>query len=365
MKNSSISNSNSVILSPKEWCVTIILFVVICSIIYIGWFRWEYFEPGSDYRPRCWAERMSDYWSHYRWTRYAQSRYKVALIGDSVFWGQEVDNDQTISHYLNEHYGEEIFANMGIDGLFQTAIRGLVKYYGKYYNNVILQFSPYWLADVNRDLRGNIKRFRHPRIVPQFHPRIHYNNYTLNERLSYKFEHYTRIIPLVRHLIVNYFENKSVVRWMIENPYNCPFSAITFKAGEVMKESRGKSLNWETKEMKLQNHQFIPLEESVQFECFLDTIKRLKKQNVSVFIILGPYNPYILTPESRERLYSLIEDIKQYFEEKQLSYFEAGAILPSEAFADGAGHMLYNGHDMLASDMMKDPGFSEWLRNLK
>ena len=120
MNRSSISNSNALILSPVQWVITIFLFVIICTIVYIGWFSWEQFEPGKDFRPLCWDERMSDYWSHFRWSKYAQERYKVFLIGDSVFWGQEVDNDQTISHYLNEHYEKEIFANLGIDGLFQA-----------------------------------------------------------------------------------------------------------------------------------------------------------------------------------------------------------------------------------------------------
>lgn len=308
---------------------------------------------------------MSNYWSHYRWTRYAKSHYKVALIGDSVIWGQEVDNDQTITHFLNENYGEEIFANMGIDGLSQAGIRGLIKYYGKYYSNIILQFSPYWLADINRDLRGNLKRFRHPRLVPQFHPRIHYNNYTLNERLSYKLDHYLRIFPFVRHIMINYFENKSIAAWMIEHPYNNPFSAITFKAGEVTKEKRGKGLNWETQKMKLQNYKYIPLEESVQFECFLDTIKMLKRRNITFFILIGPYNPYVLIPESRERLYVLLGNVKCYFDEHKLPYFEAGSNLPNSQFADGAGHMLYNGHDILSKELLKDARFQEWLQNLR
>lgn len=366
MNRSSISNSNAQILTLREWAITGILFVVLCTVIYIGWFRWEKFEPGKNYRPRCWAERMSDYWSHFRWSKYAQKHNKVFLIGDSVIWGQEVDYDKTISAYLNRYYGKEIFANLGIDGLFQTGIRGLIKYYGKYYDNIILQFSTYWLSDVNVDLRGNIRRFRHPRLTPQFNPRIRYNNYKFNERLSYKIEHYLKIIPLVRHIIVNYYDNKSVAEWMIEHPYQNPLGAITFQAGEVMREKRGNGLNWEERKFPLRDIQFIPLEESVQWECFKDTIDMLESRRIGCFVLLGPYNPYLLTPKSRARLYALLKEVKHYLDRHNISYFEAGAnILPSKTIADGPAHLLNEGHDILAQEMLQDTLFKEWLANIE
>ncbi len=98
---SSIPNSNNVILSGKEWLITIARFRIIGFGIYYGWYRWEQFRPDPDYRSTCWEERMRDYWSYARWCRYAQPRYKILMMGDSVFWGQEVRNDETISHYMN------------------------------------------------------------------------------------------------------------------------------------------------------------------------------------------------------------------------------------------------------------------------
>ena len=106
-------------LSLREWTVAAVIFLVACTVIQQGWYRWERFERVKDYRLPCFGERMSDYWSFVRWCRFARDQYKVSLIGDSVIWGQEVTNDQTISHHLNEQYGQEIFANMGIDGLHE------------------------------------------------------------------------------------------------------------------------------------------------------------------------------------------------------------------------------------------------------
>jgi hypothetical protein len=53
------------------------------------------------------------------------------IIGDSFVWGQYVSTDKTLSHNLNELEGDNLFANMGLDGLHPAAMDGLLKYYGK------------------------------------------------------------------------------------------------------------------------------------------------------------------------------------------------------------------------------------------
>lgn len=366
MNRSSFSNSNAMILSLKEWVVTLVLVVLISGIIYYGWSSWEIFNPGPDYRETCWAEKMTDYWAHSRWSRYAaQSNYKVFLIGDSVIWGQEVNNDQTISHFLNEHYGEEIFANLGMDALFPTAFPGLIKFYGKSYSNVIIQFNPHWFEDVNIDLQGNRKRFYHPRLVTQFDSRIHYNDYSLNERLGYKVENYIGIFSLVHHIMANYYDNKSISTWMNDNPYRNPFTAITFQAAPIMAKSQGKGIDWKKKRQRITNFPFVVLSESIQWKYFLEAIDILQKRNVPCFVLLGPYNTYMLTPESRENLHALIDDVKKRLDIHRAPYFDTtSGFLPSETFAD-ACHLLGDGHELLARILLKDASFEEWLANLR
>ena len=156
MNPSSISSSSGLLLSLKEWIVAALCVVAVCAAVQSGWYRCETFEPGPDYRLPCWAEKMSDYWSFRRWCRYANPRFQAFILGDSIIWGQEVRNDQTISHYLNEKYGDEVFANMGLDGLHPAAIYGLVKYHGTYLEGkrVLLQFNPFWMCNENYDLQG-------------------------------------------------------------------------------------------------------------------------------------------------------------------------------------------------------------------
>ena len=363
MKRSSISNSNALILSLREWIVTALLLVGLGTSFYFGWYWWEKFEPGVDFRVTCWAERMSDYWTYARWCRYTRTRYKVFLMGDSVIWGQEVRNDETISHYLNEHYGEETIANLGIDGLHHAGIYGLVNSWGQYLDNqnIILQFNPLWMGSASRDLRGEGDYyFHHPRLIPQLSFRIHYNR-DLNTRLGYLAEHYFRLLPFVRHLMVNYYDNKSVSNWMLDNPYLNPFSAITFQSTPVMVESQGRSLDWETKKLKVSDAPYIFPEESVQWAYFVKALDILKRKDVRVYILLGPYNHYAHTPESRERMYAMISEIKKYFDDMGYPYFDTLKInLPSNTFADMC-HLLKDGHIMLAEALWNDPGFQEWL----
>lgn len=369
MKSSStsVSNSNSMILSLREWIAAIVIAVAVTAVIYYGWGSWEHYAPGPDHRETCWAELQSDYWAYMRWCRHARDRYDALLIGDSVVWGQEVDNDETISHYLNDYLGSEMIANMANDGLFMAGIRGFVRYYGDYLDNTnaIVQFNPLWMTSPRRDLRSDTRaNYHHPRLIPQFDSRITYYH-DLNTRIGYRMEHIFRVFPFVRHLMANYYDNTSISGWMMNNPYRCPFSAITFQSATVMAEKQGKGIDWETKGMKQSDEPFVDPEESIQFECFLDALEGLTKKNTRVFVMIGPFNDHWLTPESRERLYAMIEKVKTVFDEKGYPYYDSiTAGLPSKTFGDSC-HLLREGHDILAKGMTADPAFRRWIDGIR
>ena len=354
------------LLSLKEWIITIVLFAVISATIYYGWNSWESYTPGPDYRETCWAEKQSDYWAYNRWIKYAREHYKVLLLGDSVIWGQEARNDQTISHYINEFYGQDIVANAGNDGLFMAGINGLVNNYGENLDNtnILLQLNPLWLSSLQRDLRGTKKsNYHHPRLIPQLSTRITYYH-DLNTRLGYIFERYFRLFPFVRHLMANYYDNKSISNWMIDNPYSSPFAAITFKAAPVMAEAQGKQTSWQEKGIKLSDAPFVLPSESVQWKCYTDAIKKLKEKNSQVFVLIGPYNNYMLTEESQLRLFSTINILKKNLDELGVPYFDSFEIkLPSETFADTC-HLLVEGHKILAKELVGDEKFRSWLNNI-
>ncbi|MFC1650593.1 hypothetical protein ACFL2X_03385 [Candidatus Latescibacterota bacterium] len=359
--------SNSLILSAREWIITLILVALVSAPVYFGWFEWERFAPGKDYRVTCWAERESDYWAFARWSRYARDKYDILLIGDSVIWGQETTTGETFSHYLNEGLGGEMIANIGIDGLHMAGIHGMVKHYGRSLKgkNIILQLNPLWISSEKRDLRGEGKiSYHHPRLLPQLSRRINYNQ-PLDVRVGYLFDHYLRLPIFVRHLMVNYYNNKSIADWMLDNPYKNPFAAITFEATPVMAEGQGRGIDWQAKNMEVSDSKFVPPGESMQLECYFSALKRLKKMNANVFVHIGPFNTYALTPESRENLKTVLAGIKRQLDIEGVLYFDSTLNnLPSETFGDTC-HLLSRGHEMLAGNILASDSFKLWVGEIK
>ena len=149
---------------------------------------------------------------------------------------------------------------------------------------------------------------------------------------------------------------------MMETPLQTPFSAITFQAAPVMQKAPGRGLSWEEKGGKTLNYEWLSPSESVQWECFQEAIRELRRRNANVFVLLGPYNPYILAPDSRERLQALIAETKEWFAENRLPYFELGQkVLPSDSFADECGHLLQKGHVAVADSLLRSEDFRKWL----
>lgn len=364
MKFSFTSASNAVFLGGWQWILALVISEIVISIVYFGWDSWERYEPGPDHRETCWAELQSDYWAYMRWMKKARETYNILLLGDSVVWGQEVDYDETISHYLNEYLGTTHVANMGNDGLFMAGINGIIRYYGDYLDNtkVILQCNPLWMSNPRRDLRGKKKsRYHHPRLIPQFDSRINYYHH-LSTRLGYQLEHYFRVFTFIRHLMANYYENKSISSWMMDHPYEFPFATITFEAADVMAEKQGQGIDWKAKQLKRADDPFMNPDDSIQFGLFLDAIERLQEKNTSVFVMIGPYNNHYLTDQSKEKLFSMVERIKESLDERRIPYYDTfTAGLPSNAFSDSC-HMLKEGHEILARKMTANQSFISWVQ---
>ena len=106
---------------------------------------------------------------------------------------------------------------------------------------------------------------------------------------------------------------------------------------------------------------FVDLEESIQFELFLDALDRLKDKNSRVFVLIGPYNEHQLVPGSRAILFERMAELKQILDRLGYPYYDAfSAGLPSRAYADNC-HLLAEGHEILARGLVHDPSFQNWL----
>jgi len=364
MNRSFIFSSNFVLLSWKGWIIVMVILVGILYLFPMFWSTLEKFNPPPDYRLPY--HLSDDYWMFTRLSKYTCSNIPVLIIGDSVIWGQYVTMEGTFSHYLNELAGENIFVNMGVDGLHPAAMAGLLKYYGKDIKNkgVILYLNPLWMSSKKHDLRSKGEfRFNHPRLIPQFIPNLACYKSSFAQRVGVLAERNISFFSFLKHVRSVYFENMDMQNWTIQNPYKNPLGAISLEVPTPKNEPRMKPVSWRERGIKKRDFPWVQVEESFQWNSFLKAIKTLKERNNKVFVILGPFNPYILTEESLNRYNSMKDNMERWLQRKGIIYCSVSD-LPSEYYAD-ASHPLKEGYAKIAEDLFKTESFREWMKNLK
>jgi len=369
MRRSFIFSSNSIRLSWKSWIVVIAILTGIVYLLPKLWRGLEKFDPSTDeLAARSTDYRLpyslsNDYWMFTRWSRYACSEYPILIIGDSVVWGQYVTMEQTLSHYLNERAGGNIFANMGVDGIHQAAMLGLVKYYGKAISNkrVILHLNPLWMSSKKHDLSDEEEfRFNHPRLVPQFIRKPACYRPSLAQRAGVVAERNISFFSWVSHVRTNYFENMDLQNWTIQNPYRNPLGAITLVIPIPENRPKSKPVTWAERGMIKQDFPWVQVVESFQWNSFKKLIEILKATDNEVFVILGPFNPYVLTEESLSRYNDVKSKMEEWLEGEGVSY-RSLSDLPSEYYAD-ASHPLKEGYAKIAEELFEIESFRKWIR---
>ena len=229
---------NAMRLSTRQWlAVATIVAVVLLATSWL-WKKAEQFETGPDYRIPY--SLSKDYWLYER--RLGRiTPISIAVIGDSVIWGEYVRPDGTLSHFLDEQANQpERFVNVGVNGLFPLAFEGLIRHYGDplRHRKVILHCNVLWMSSPKADLHTEKEeRFNHADLVPQFSPRIPCYKADLNRRFAAAVERHFTFSQWANHLQVAYFGQKSILSWTLEedgstpprypNAYKNPFAQIT------------------------------------------------------------------------------------------------------------------------------------------
>jgi hypothetical protein len=341
-------NSNCVKLSGREW---IVVGIVALALFCFGpglWERMEKFEPGPDYR--LGYELSSDYRLYNRYCRWAVSKYETLVIGDSVVWGHFVSKDNTLSHYLNEAAGRDEFANLGVDGTHPAALSGLLKYYSRAISgkNVILHLNPLWMSSEKHDLQSKKEfHFNHPKLVPQFFPKILCYKDSYSRRISAVMERYVPLLSWTSHLKIAYFGNTDLSTWTMEHPYENPASAVTrLDAGFE------NQVPWSERGITKTDFQWVKLETSLQWKCFQRSVELLAERGNSVFVLVGPFNEHMMTDESLETYRENKSKIELWLQQNNIAYYMPAA-LPSELYVD-ASHPLSEGYAMLAKQLLEN-----------
>jgi len=318
------------------------------------------FESQRDYRLPC--EMSEDYWLFTQWLRYSSRRYPVLVLGDSVVWGQYVRKEETLPHDLNALAGEEVFANLGIDGLHPAAMAGLVRYFGRPLRNkaVLVHLNPLWMSSERRDLQAPEEfRFNHPRLLPQLFPNLPCYNPSLTEIMGVMAERYVPFFRWKNHLKTAYLGGMSLQEWTLENPYQNPFRAADHQEVPWDEGPRSEPIPWRARGITPENFPWVAVEDSFQWKSFESLLAILKSRKNDVFVVLGPLNVYVLTPESRGRYQVVKREMERRLEERAVPYHSA-SLLPSEHYAD-ASHPLAEGYREMAEELFQSPAFRTWL----
>jgi len=340
--------------------------VLLLALFYGLPYAWQMIEPfgcGQDYRMPF--KLGNDYWLFARYCRQATRQKKILVIGDSVIWGHYVAPDGTLSHYLNELAGRERFANLGVDGIHPAALEGLLRYYGRSMRRcrVVLHCNFLWMSSKRHDLQTTKEfTFNHPRLVPQFYPWIPCYRASFSERVGNVIERYVQFFTWARHVRLAYFDGRTLPRWTIEHPYAHPLRAVTLRLPSPAEPPSPLPVAqpWTEKGLKPYEADWVPLERSFQWRCFLRTVELLRKRGNRIFVLIGPFNEHMLTESSRARYQRLKAAAIKWLQERDIPSF-APAPLSSEQYAD-ASHPLASGYAKLANELFHNDAFRKLIK---
>lgn len=350
------AGSNAIRLSGWEWIVAAVLCLAMFYFGPVLWGRLGELDTGPDYRLPY--KLGSDYWLYSRLCSRVCSKYEVVLLGDSVIWGHYVPKDGTLSHYLNENAGRDVFANLGVDGFHPAALSGLIRYYGQALTGkkVILHLNPLWMSSTKHDLQTEKEfRFNHPKLVPQYPGRIPCYKASISKRLSAVVERRVDLLGWISHLKIAYFGNMDLPTRTLEHPYQNPLGAVTLELPTSENDTPQEHLAWKDRGIGKQDFQWVEPDASLQWRFFRKTVGLLRARNNTVFVLVGPFNKHMFEGDSSHVYANLQNTIETWLQQNNVPYYIPEP-LPSELYAD-ASHPLAEGYALLAKRLFENESF--------
>lgn len=354
--------ANGVRLSAREWCIAAVIVLLVVLGVPEIWDRMESFDPQADYRVPF--DSSEDYWTYKRLVARAVEDERILLIGDSVIWGEYVEPQQTLSHFLNQADRSTHFANGGVNGTHPLALAGLVRDYAAEITGtkVILHCNLLWMSSVERDLQTEKElSFNHPQLVPQFIPQIPCYKAPVEERIGIVVDRTLPFRTWVHHLRIASFDNLDVPSWTTEHPYENPFVRINMALPQPENRPHSRPISWTKRGIQRQDMPWIEQDTSLQWRAFQATVHRLQSRGNRVFVIVGPFNEHMLTAASRKRYQELRHQVEVWLRGTLTPYLLATP-LPSDEYGD-ASHPLSAGYARLAEQIYANDAFQQWLNS--
>lgn len=353
--------ANDVRLSPRGWLLASVLIVLAFWLIPLAWQKIEPLDLEADYRI---PYRLgNDYWNYRRTSHELCRGDNTVLVGDSVIWGHYVDSHETLSHYLNagdEHH----FVNLGVDGIHPVALAGLVEYYGDAIRNkrVILNCNLLWMSSPRHDLTSDKETpFNHPALAPQFTVNIPCYRATLSERLGIVVGRHFRFLGWADHVRIAYFGSDDLATRSFEHPYENPLDQVTLSlpSPDEPPSPKPDARAWDEKGLRKVNPEWVPLESSLQWRFFRQTVQRLRQRGNRVLVMIGPLNEHMFTADGLAVYQERKVAATAWHKEQGIPCVTA-EVLPSRTYAD-LSHPNAEGYAILAEQLKKESEFRKFL----
>jgi hypothetical protein len=308
---------NEMRLNARQWLVALAISAVFVLAAPRVWTHVERFDTGSDYRIPY--QLSKDYWLYQRWLAERSDPQQVAVIGDSVVWGEYVSRDGTLSHFLGAASARpDRFVNAGVNGLFPLALEGLIEHYAPSLHDrkVILHSNVLWMSSPQADLSEDKEQiFNHSRLVPQFRPRLPPYRADAAERLSVLIERQVGFFAWVGHLQQAYFAQQSIPDWTLEAARTGQVSRLLELTvpGEVAPDpQRGlhspRHRPWTASGGTPTRFEWVALDQSMQWAAFQRLVRLLRERGNDVLVMVGPFNEHMIAQEQRPVFHGLRDD---------------------------------------------------------
>lgn len=367
---------NGMRLSAGHWVMVALFLLAALWTAPSVWRHVERFETGPDYRIPY--PLSKDYWLYERRLE-RRTTANVAIVGDSVVWGEYVRPDGTLSHFLNEACGQPgRFMNAGVNGLFPLALEGLLRHDGQplQHAKVILHCNVLWMTSPKADLSTEKEQpFNHADLVPQFSPRIPCYRADLNRRLVAVLERGSTFLQWANHLQIAYFNQKNILAWTLEedggdpphlvNAFKNPLAQIswTVPPEPAVDPDRGPSSPrhrpWSLTGEGSTRFEWVPPDRSLQWEAFQRLVHLLRARGNDLLVVIGPFNEHMMAQDNRPAFRRVRDSITDWLTRNQVPHVAPNA-LPSVLYAD-ASHPLTEGYRELADRLHGDATFRTWL----
>lgn len=379
MKNNKSTASNALFLRPKEWIATFILVTfILIGLPIISKNSNQIYD--SNYRIPY--QLSNDYWSYTKLTSQLSER-KIPIIGDSVIWGEYVDENSSLSHFLSD-LSDVNFTNAGMNGLYPLALEGLVKYYAKSIKKrkVILHLNLLWMSSPERDLSTTKEQtFNHPQLIPQITREVSSYHATTEKRLSRFAANSLPFLSFVKHIKENHFSQRSPAEWTClqseanlekyPNSYLNPLNHLLSTGPLSTKDKLNLSIKdiergvdsprhkpWSGSQRSLD---WISLENSLQWNAFKNLSTELISRSNDLFVLIGPLNNHMFNKMTTSKANQLRDEASEWLKSMHIDHWSPDP-LPSNHYAD-ASHPLTHGYEMLAKELLKNKSFTDWLQS--